>query len=289
MNDVMTGVRVTVEGKDGAARSYALGEGESVLDGLLRNGVAVPNSCRAGACQSCLMQVTAGEASAASQQGVKDAMRARGFVLACSCVPGGDLTVRFADHAVRRAPAVLERVERLSETVARVLLSCDQPFDYFPGQFVNVVRPEDGLVRSYSLASLHSPPGLPAGDRHLELHVRKVNGGQMSSWLHDEGVVGQSVELRGPAGDCFYVPGRAEQPILLIGTGTGLAPLWAIARDALRHGHTGPIKLYHGGLDASGLYHVEELRALAQGHANFEYVPCVVNGPASDGVRVGAI
>jgi NAD(P)H-flavin reductase len=235
------------------------------------------------------MQVTAGEASAASQKGLKDAMRARGFFLACSCVPSGDLTVRFANHAVRRARAVLERVERLSETVARVLLSCDEPFDYFPGQFVNVVRPEDGLVRSYSLASLHSPAGLPAGDKHLELHVRKVNGGQMSSWLHGEGAVGQSVELRGPAGDCFYVAGRAEQPILLIGTGTGLAPLYAIARDALRHGHTGAIKLYHGGLDASGLYHVEELERLARGHANFEYVPCVVNGPAGEGVRVGAI
>jgi NAD(P)H-flavin reductase/ferredoxin len=289
IGDVKSDVRITVEGKDGAAQSYALETGESVLDGLLRQGVAVPNSCRAGACQACLMQVTEGTPPAKSQTGLKDAMRARGFFLACSCVPTADLTVRFADHTGRRARAVLECVERLSETVARVLLSCDEPFDYFPGQFVNVVRPEDGLVRSYSLASLHSPDGLPAGDRHLELHVRKVNGGQMSNWLHDEGAVGQTVELRGPAGDCFYVPGRPEQPILLLGTGTGLAPLWAIARDALRHGHTGPIKLYHGGLDASGLYHVDELRALSDGHANFEYVPCVMNGAGEDGVRVGAI
>ena len=290
MSDVATQVRLTLEARDGGTpQSFELGDGETVLDGLLRNGVAVPNSCRAGACQSCLMQVTAGEASPASQKGLKDAMRARGFFLACSCVPTGDLTVRFADHAVRRAKAVLERVERLSETVARVLLSCDEPFEYFPGQFVNVVRPEDGLVRSYSLASLHSPEGVPAGDKHLELHVRKVNGGQMSNWLHDEGIVGQTVELRGPAGDCFYVSGKPEQPILLIGTGTGLAPLWAIARDALRHGHTGPIKLYHGGLDASGLYHIDELRALAAGHGNFEYIPCVMNGSAEDRVRVGAI
>src|SRR5205085_691623 len=142
----------------------------------------------------------------------------------------------------------------------------------------NVVRPGDGLVRSYSLASLHSPPGLPAGDTLLELHVRKVTGGQMSKWLHDDVAVGEPLELRGPSGDCFYVAGRPVQPILLIGTGTGLAPLYAIARDALRHGHTGPIRLYHGGLDPSGLYHVDELRRLAATHSNFEYVPCVMNG-----------
>jgi NAD(P)H-flavin reductase/ferredoxin len=281
---------LTLEGTDGGpARTFDVGQGESVLDALLRNGVAVPNSCRAGACQSCLLQATAGEPSKASQAGLKDAMRARGFFLACSCVPTADLTVRFADHAVRRARAVVKRVDRLTESVARVLLSCDEPFDYFPGQFVNVVRASDGLVRSYSIASLHSPDGVPAGDDHLELHVRKVAGGQMSTWFHDEAADGEVLELRGPAGDCFYVAGRPEQPILLIGTGTGLAPLQAIARDALRHGHTGPIRLYHGGLDEAGLYHGDELRRLAADHPTFEYHPCVVNGPAAADVRVGAI
>jgi ferredoxin-NADP reductase len=289
VDNVNDATRVILEEKDGSARVYELSPGESVLDGLLRQGVAVPNSCRAGACQACLMQVTCGTPSPASQKPLKDAMRARGFFLACSCVPTEDLTVRFADHAGRRAKAVLKRVERLAGNVARVLLSCDEPFDYFPGQFVNVVRPSDGLVRSYSIASLHSPEGVAPGDDHLELHVRKINGGQMSTWLHDEIEEGDELELLGPAGDCFYVPGRPEQPILLIGTGTGLAPLYAIARDALRHGHTGPIRLYHGGLNENGLYHVDELRRLAAAHANFEYVPCVMNGPASEGVRIGAI
>ncbi|MFP2932974.1 2Fe-2S iron-sulfur cluster-binding protein [Pyxidicoccus sp. 3LG] len=39
---------------------YPLEPGESVLDGLLRQGVSVPNSCRAGACQSCLMKAVGG-------------------------------------------------------------------------------------------------------------------------------------------------------------------------------------------------------------------------------------
>jgi CDP-4-dehydro-6-deoxyglucose reductase len=275
---------------DGAEpKSFTLEPGETVLNGLLRQGVAVPNSCRAGACQSCMMQATAGAPSPDSQKGLKDAQRAKGLFLACSCVPTGDLTVSFANDAAQRSRGVIRRVDRLSHDVARVLIDCKEPIAYFPGQFLNLVR-GDGLVRSYSLASLHSPPGVAPGDESLELHVRRVRGGQMSEWLHDETVVGEPVELHGPMGDCFYVAGRPEQPILLIGTGTGLAPLYAIVRDALRHGHTGPIRLYHGARGPAGLYLVDELKRLAERHANFSYTACVLEGPTDDPqVRIGAI
>lgn len=58
------------------------------------------------------------------------------------------------------------------------------------------------------------------------------------------------------------MPGRPEQPLLLAGTGTGLAPLYGVARDALEAGHTGPVRLFHGALEVRGLYLVEALRAL---------------------------
>ena len=275
---------------DGAPPSFIpLASGESVLDALLRAGIAVPNFCRAGACQSCLMRVTAGVVPAAAQVGLKDAFRARGLFLACSCVPTGDLAITFADGVTNCAPAIIREIERFSSDVCRVRLECEGPFPHFPGQFVNLARP-DGLVRSYSIASLHWAPGLAPGDDHIELHVRKVAGGQMSGWLFDDARPGDAVELRGPAGDCFYVPGRPEQPILLVGTGTGLAPLYAIARDALRHGHTGPIRLYHGALRPAGLYLVDALRELAGRHGNFNYVPCVLNDDDGQGAfRTGAI
>jgi CDP-4-dehydro-6-deoxyglucose reductase len=284
--------RITFIPEGGESRDIDLSAGESVLDGLLRGGILVPNSCRSGVCQSCLMQAAEGTAAALtveSQKGLKDAQRARGLFMACACKPTADLAVRFAADAARASRAIVRRVEKVGRDVARVTLACEHDaFNYYPGQFVNVVRP-DGLTRSYSLASLHSPAGLPAGDEFLELHVRKIDGGRMSTWLHDEAREGDAVSLRGPLGDCFYVPGKPEQPILLIGTGTGLAPLYAIARDALRHGHAGPIRLYHGAVDPSGLYLVDELIQLAGRHANFTYTPCVLTGPAAPGVRVGPI
>ena len=153
---------------------------------------------------------------------------------------------------------------------------------YFPGQFVNFVR-ADGLVRSFSLASV------PALDDHLEFHVALVDGGQMSGWLHHEAEEGTPLALMGPLGNCFYTPGKPEQPLFLLGTGTGLAPLYAILRDALHQGHTGPIHLFHGALAARDLYLSEELRAMSDASENFFYHPCVRDEVGEDCVTQGAV
>jgi NAD(P)H-flavin reductase/ferredoxin len=254
--------------------------GESVLDCLLRSGVAVPHSCKAGACQSCLMKASPGDALESAQAGLKDTLRAQGYFLACSLRPVADLAVSLPGGEVRTA-ARISRLEALNETVLRVRLRTAEPFSYFAGQYVSLIR-EDGLARSYSLASL------PA-DGELELHVRRIPGGAMSEWLHGESPEGETVWLQGPAGNCFYVPGRPDEPLLLVGTGTGLAPLYGIVRDALAQGHTGPIWLFHGALTPAGLYLTDELQELAARYCNLQYVRAVLRDGGSDGVETGEL
>lgn len=246
----------------------ALTAGESVLEGLLRAGVAVPNACRAGACQSCLVRATSGTPPQASQAGVKETLRQQGYFLSCSARPTSDLVVTTHDVALLAVDARVAAVDFLSPSVIRVRLDVAAPFAYEPGQFITLLR-DDGLARSYSIASL------PADGVGIELHVRLVPGGVMSGWLASPDALGARLQIRGPSGDCFYVPGRAEQPLLLAGTGTGLAPLVAIARTALGVGHAGTIRLFHGARSEDGLYFGGELRSLAEQHAPFDYVPCV--------------
>ena len=248
-----------------AGVSYASTPGEAVLDTLLRHGVPVSNSCRAGACQSCLLRASAGTIPPVAQRGLKATLVEQGYFLSCSCVPDGDLTIEPA--AGLEVSAAIASLERLTPTVLRARLRLPQPFAYRAGQYVTVKR-VDGLSRSYSLASL------PTEDT-LELHVRLAPHGQMSGWLFNEARAGDPLTLRGPAGDCFYTSGKIDQPLLLVGTGTGLAPLAGICRDALRQGHTGAIHLYHGARSAEGLYLQQELFALSGRHATFQYTAVV--------------
>lgn len=252
-------------------QSLTTNEGESVLECLERNGVRIPSSCRAGACQSCLMRATSGEVPADGQRGLKDTQRARGFFLSCVTRPTGDLTLSLADVDGEKLWAQVIESRFLSANVLRLRLLPERPFSYRSGQFINVIR-EDGLTRSYSLASV------PEEDSFLELHVRMIEGGQMTSWLRTL-TPGQRVQLRGPSGECFYVEGRPEQPLLLAGAGTGLAPLYGIARAAIRSGHTGPVALLHGAREPAGLYLVDELRELGRSRGNLTYSPCVLQDP----------
>lgn len=263
---------------DGVA--YLATPGESVLETLLRHGIAIANSCRVGACQSCLMRSAGGGAvPEVSRQGLKPTLVEQGYFLSCVCRPDEDLYLEPAGGL--DVDAVIASLEAFSPSVLRVRLRTAEPLDYRPGQYVTLRR-ADGLSRSYSLA------GLP-GDGTLELHVRRAPLGRMSGWLFEEAKSNEAVSIRGPAGDCFYTAGAPEQPLVLAGTGTGLAPLIGICRDAIWQGHTGPIHLYHGALRPEGLYLPDELRDLTRAHPNVQYRPVVVQGGESAALTTGAL
>lgn len=261
--------------------SLGLDAGESVLECLERHGHAIPNSCRSGICQSCMMKAEAGDVPEVAQRGLPAAQIESGYFFSCMCRPADDLAVRKADDLPCFTGSITT-IEALSETVLGVGIRCAELADCRAGQFVNLIHPE-GAVRSYSVAR---PPG-PSGD--LYLHVARMPQGVMSGWLHDVAQPGTEITLMGPMGSCCYAPDRAEQPLLLAGTGTGLAPLIGIALDALAQDHQGAIHLFHGSLYEDGLYLREVLRDLAAAHPQFHYYPCVLNAPASEGVTVGAI
>ena len=253
--------------------------GETALDALLRAGVPVAHACRAGACHSCLLRASAGVLPAAAQVGLKDAQRAQGYFLACMCRPESDLTL--ADEDTTTATELVA-VTRLAPDIVRVQLRPTAPFAYRPGQFVTLLR-DDGLARSYSLASV------PELGEDLELHVRVLPRGRMSGWLADAARPGDPLRLRGPSGDCIYMPGDPTRPLALIGTGTGLAPLHGVVRDALRRGHTGPVTLIHGAVAPSGLYLQPALAALARAHPNLRYVRCALHGEPAPDLEIGPI
>jgi CDP-4-dehydro-6-deoxyglucose reductase len=252
-------------------RAYELADGESVLDGMARHGVEIPSACRSGACQACLLRAVHGAPGAQAQRGLKDTWRSAGYFLACQARPASDLTVTMAgDHFVIPGSLLSASLDFGARPgVLRVRVRLTERLDFRPGQHVTLRR-ADGLARAYSIANL--PHEAARGG--LELHVRMRAQGAMSGWLA-RAVRGAPLGIRGPAGECFYVsddPGRA---LLLAGSGTGIAPLAAIVRDALASGHHGPIVILHGAALTSGLYLDRELCALAATAPMVRYRRCV--------------
>ncbi|NOT17662.1 MAG: 2Fe-2S iron-sulfur cluster binding domain-containing protein [Sulfuriferula sp.] len=246
---------------------YQCNADETVLDALTRSGVAVPYSCRNGICQTCVMQSSSANVPITAQNGLKPTLQAQNYFMACVCYPTEDMTITLPDNADRLLSATVTAVRQLNDDIKCVGLDCPSLQNYHAGQFINLYQDNDN-TRSYSLASVPTDP-------YLRLHVRRMPDGRVSNWIHNELKVGDRVQISAPVGACFYVPDTPQQPLLLIGTGSGLAPLMGIIRDALNHRHFGDIYLYHGSHDVTGLYLVNELCEMTVHYSNFHYVPCV--------------
>ncbi|MBX7219409.1 MAG: 2Fe-2S iron-sulfur cluster binding domain-containing protein [Blastocatellia bacterium] len=252
--------------------SFSVGPGESVLDCILRNGIDISHACKAGACNSCMMKANQGTIPSKAQVGLRDSLKEQGYFLPCVCFPDTDLVL--TDATELKVPARVVERDMLSQTVLRVRLRMETEIPFRAGQYFTLFR-QDGLARSYSAANL-------PGDNWLELHVRLIPGGKMSGWLANQAGENEPVWVQGPFGFCFYTNGNPEQPLLLAGTGTGLAPLYGILRDALENGHQGPIMIFHGALDGRGLYLVPELQELSQQYPQVTYVPTVLHPDNAD-------
>jgi len=242
---------------------------ETVLHTLLRNNMQVPYGCKAGACQCCLMRSLDNAPPITSQAGLKDTQQKQNYFLPCICVPENDMSVVLPNQESMWLEGEVIDKCALSDNVILIKLKSKEPLAFFAGQFVNL-KNEVGVIRSYSIANIPNP------SHALIFHIRILPNGQFSRFVADELEIGMPLSFSHAQGHCHYLEGNSEQPLLLIGTGTGLAPLYGIIRDALEnHHHSGEIHLFHGSRDASGLYFEDKLREMEQNHPNFHYTPCL--------------
>jgi CDP-4-dehydro-6-deoxyglucose reductase len=139
-----------------------------------------------------------------------------------------------------------------------------EPFTWQCGQYVDVMLSGDRR-RSFSLAN---PPRDAA---LLELHVRRASGGEFSERVFGDMKPGSLLRIEGPLGQFIYRPG--DRPLLLIGGGTGYAPLKAMIREVLDSDARRELHLFWGARTAIDLYDDAWLRGLVAGHPNLHYTP----------------
>ncbi len=262
--------------------NYACQTGETVLDTLLRENINLSYACKKGTCHSCMVRSVEVTPPPSAQAGLKNTLKKQNYFLACQCYPEQDMTIKLPDQSefYRMGTVVVNTL--LNRNTILLIIAFEDAFEFNAGQFVNLQK-SDGLTRSYSIANI------PQQSNTLEFHVRRLPGGKFSAWLHDDVRVGDSIAVSEPRGHCFYLPERHEQGLLLVGTGTGLAPLAGILTDALSHGHTGPIHLFHGSRDVEDLYRIDEMRRLAEQYKNFHYSPCLSGTFVPEGFTAGRV
>jgi len=132
-------------------------------------------------------------------------------------------------------------------------LALERPAPHRAGQhFVVRLTAPDGYTasRSYSVAS---PPG---DDNTIDLTVERLEDGEVSMFLHDDVIVGDEIEVRGPIGGWFV---WEDGPALFVGGGSGLVPLMAMLRHARNSGRADLVHLVVSVRSPDDLLYASEL------------------------------
>jgi CDP-4-dehydro-6-deoxyglucose reductase len=252
----------------------APGPGESILDAALAAGVNLPRSCQSGNCGSCAARLIDGRIAYPDGRpmGLSQEEERAGKVLLCQARARGRVTVearpvsRAGQARVKRLPCRVESLSSLSDEVMSVLLRLPavEPLEFAPGQYVDLILP-GGERRSFSIACATHPAHM------LELHIRRIPGGQFSQRVFDDLIAGAVLRVEGPFGD--FTVQQSSRPWLMVAGGTGIAPIKCMLERALQEGEQRPIRLFWGVRLEQDLYAREYFDTLQREFANFRWEP----------------
>jgi CDP-4-dehydro-6-deoxyglucose reductase, E3 len=273
--------------------SFSVAPDQSLLDAALGASLNLPHSCKGGNCGSCRARLIRGEIYYPNGPplGLSQAEVADGFVLLCQARARSDVCIEPHEVTtpdqvfIKRLPARVERALPLSHDVLGLYLRLPaaEAFRFEAGQYIDIML-SGGRRRSFSIAS---PPHC---SRVLELHVRRVAGGEFSERLFDDDPQNALLNIEGPLGQFAY-RARGVAPMLLVGGGTGIAPLLSILRHVIDNGIERDMTVYWGVRTESDLYARAVLEDLAQrcpadGLPTLRYVPVLSeHSPGWQGAR----
>jgi ferredoxin-NADP reductase len=140
----------------------------------------------------------------------------------------------------------------------------ERAFVFEPGQFITLELEIDGesINRCYTISS---PPTRP---HTISITVKRVPGGKVSNWLHDNLRPGAQVRVLGPAGE-FTCARHPARKFLFLSAGSGITPLMSMSRAHHELGEDSDIVFVHSARTPDDIIFARELDLIASNQAHF--------------------
>lgn len=265
-----------------SGESYLVEEGENLLAAAKRHNLPLPHACQSGSCGSCKATLVDGLSSHSSDElpGLSTTERQAGNILLCMSTAQSDLTLSMPHYqGAHAAPAQMmaARIEHIdiygANAVVHLTLPRNKPFHFHAGQYIDILLPQQQR-RSYSIASS------PAEHGHLQLHIRHHAGGVFSTPLFNGTTAVKSVlRIHGPLGSFGLI--QSDQPILMLATGTGIAPIKSMLAELAEQNSLRSIHVFWGARNETELYQMDAIIALVSALAHAQFTPVLSQASAS--------
>lgn len=251
--------------------------GETVLSVLEKQGYALPNNCRAGACGECKIKVLSGEFDQGfvMDMALSQEERAQGYGLMCMAKPISDvLEIEFGtiDAKPKLFPPVenswhivTDKIHRTDKILELKLAPLGKPIKFWPGQYAMIGDVSNGHpLRPYSIANAPKTSG------ELTFIITNEEGGKTSPWIHESLNIGDNIKINAPYGTFLGDP-SVDTPILCLASGSGLAPILSLLNAYLKRGHKNPVTLIFSAKTKKDLLYFGEMKYLESKYVNFKY------------------
>ena len=271
-----------------SGREFPMQRDETVLSAALNAGIGLPYGCKDGACGSCKCKLIEGRVIHGAHQAkaLSAEEEEAGWLLTCCATPQSDLVIEarqvvgLGDHPVVKMPTRVTSLTKAAPDVMvlRLQLPATHQFGFRAGQYIEFIL-KDGVRRSYSMAN--APHVVKeAGINGMELHIRHMPGGRFTDHVFGGMREKEILRVEGPFGT-FFLREESERPVVLLASGTGLAPIKAIVEHMRFKGLTRPTTLYWGCRRREDLYLHDWALQQAAELPWLNYVPVLSDAPAA--------
>ncbi len=255
--------------------------GETLLNAAFRQGIALPHGCKEGQCSACKCILTDGDVDMLrySTFALNDGEKDSGHILLCRARAYSDLVVEllnYDEELLSRAIAVktfrghITRIARLTHDIRNLEIELEAPLKFWAGQYVDITvttQAGETITRSFSMANT------PLQTKRLEFIIKKYEHGRFSGELDSGGLkLGAAVSVVGPYGACFRRE-RRDGPLILVGAGSGMSPVWAILGDHINSGEQRAVYFFYGARSRADLFYLDEIEALRRARPEIEFIP----------------
>ncbi|MDH5391854.1 MAG: CDP-6-deoxy-delta-3,4-glucoseen reductase [Gammaproteobacteria bacterium] len=267
-----------------SGHEFEIKEHESILEAGLNHGLSLPYGCRNGACGACAGQLISGQVDYADRNTscLSEADKAAGKVLCCQARAVADvvLTIKEISSSAEIKPKIMParviKLEKLSHDVMQLELKLpeSQRMQFLAGQYIEVLL-KGGKRRAFSIANA------PHQDEVIVLQIRHVSGGYFSDHVFNEMKEKALIRIEGPFGG-FYLDEESQRPVIMLGGGTGYAPL----NGMLEHAHSLELKnmfhLFCGVRAKRDLYMQDQAQALTEKMPNLDFTAVLSDTEEAD-------